>query len=648
MHTLLNRTALLALCLLFAKYSNGQNAEVSEAAQRYKGENAITWEHKENLHLQFENGKLIGKSEVSREVLLLTDRAASMHNTDEVYHGFQHALTSIEAASMVPSGSKYKTVRATEFKTTHSKEENIFYNDTKETEVTFSNLVRFARTKLDYTVVHHDVHFLTPFYFQSHIPQRSASYSVTMPKGVVIGYKLNGLHTDKVKMTKEEGRNEITYTWTATDLPSFKRYDNAPAYAYSIPHVVVYVKSYEDPRSGAKVSVLSSVDDLYHWYYGFIKNVDSKPDAEMTAIVDSLTKDVSSQKVKAARIYKWVQDHLRYVAYEDSLGGYIPRNAALVCLRRFGDCKDMTSVLVAMSRKAGLDAHFAWIGTRDIPYKYEELPTPMNDNHMICMTRIDGKWVYMDGTDRSILFGMPPYHIQGKEALVSIDAKSFEIVNVPIAGPEKNVTVDTTTLSLTGDDVQGEIAAHYSGYPAWYHSALMMYSSGTDRDKFLRRMTKRGSERFTQESADFKTLSDDAKDCKIAARFSLPGYVHHTGSELYLNLNLQRDYDDDYVDQAQREAPLEYSYRQQRRQVVSLKIPAGYKATYLPPDKADGDPQLWSYKLHYEQKGDRVFLIKDITLNTLLVTPDKFSVHNRLVEGLRDEYKESVVLSKIN
>ena len=124
---------LVALCLPLTIHSNAQNAEVADAAQRYKGENAITWEDNESLHLQFENGKLIGKSEISREVLLLTDRAASMHNTDQVYHGFQHALTSIEAATMVPSGNKYKTVRATEFKTSHSKEENIFYKAVSKT-----------------------------------------------------------------------------------------------------------------------------------------------------------------------------------------------------------------------------------------------------------------------------------------------------------------------------------------------------------------------------------------------------------------------------------------------------------------------------------------------------------------------------------
>lgn len=647
MRRLLSYT-LSGLFVLTASLARAQSPEVIEVAERYKGENALSWEHTESLRLRFEDNKLIGRSEVLRETLLLSDKATGLYNTDEVYHGFQHALTSIEAATLVPIGTRYKTVRATQLRTSHAKDENIFYNDTKQTEVTYSSLSKFARTRLQYAIVHHDVHFLTPFYFQSQLPQRNASYSVTVPKSVRLGYKLQGLHTDKIKLKTEESRGEITYTWTAQDLPAARHYENAPSMAYSIPHVVVYVKSYDDPRTGATTPFLNTVEDLYRWDFTFIKNVDSKPDAEMSAIVDSLTKGVTAPREKARRIYGWVQDHMRYVAYEDSLGGFIPRGASLVYSRRFGDCKDMTSVLVAMSRKAGLDAHFAWIGTRDIPYKYDELPLPINDNHMICMVKIDGKWLYMDGTDRSILFGTAPSALQGKEALVAIDDKSYEVVTVPVASPEHNAVTDSTTLHIKGNDLEGTIAAHFSGYPAWNSAALMLYSSGNDRDKLLRRLVERGSDRYTQLSADFRPKGDEARSCAINARFSLPGHVRQTGGELYVNLNLQRDLEDDYAEAGERESPIEYNYRHQKRQVVKLKIPSGYKASYLPPDKQDSHQGLWSYKLHYEQKGDEIVLVKDIVFNTLLVTPDKFAAHNRLVEGLRDEYKESIVLSRIN
>jgi hypothetical protein len=132
----------------------------------------------------------------------------------------------------------------------------------------------------------------------------------------------------------------------------------------------------------------------------------------------------------------------------------------------------------------------------------------------------------------------------------------------------------------------------------------------------------------------------------VSGSFSLPGFARKAGDELYVNLNLQRDFEDDYADEKSREVPISYEYRQQQRKVVTLKIPAGYKLSYLPPDKADSEDGLWRYKFHYEQRGNSIWLSREITMNTLSVPPEKFPVHNRLVEGLRDAYKESVVLTK--
>lgn len=648
MHKGLTCAAALVLCITGALTAGAQDAEVTAAAEHYKGEQAVTWNYAEKLRLEYEHGRLVGRSEVSRETLLLTDRAATIYNSDEVYHGFQHALTNIDAVTLVPSGSRYKTVRATAYRTTHATDNNIFYNDTKQTEVSYSNLGRFARTRLDYSLVHHDVHFLPPFYFQAPIPQRSASFEVRVPRGVQISYRLTGLHQDRIHLTTEERRNETIYTWTATDMPAAKRYDNAPSYVSYVPHVSVFVTSYEDPKTDEATPLLGSVDALYRWYYGFIRNVKLTPDAAMKSLVDSLTNGVTSQREKAARIYQWVQDHIRYVAYEDNLGGYVPRDAPLVCTRRFGDCKDMSSLLVTLSRHAGIDAHLAWIGTRDIPYRYEELPTPMNDNHMICMARIDGKWLYMDGTDRNILFGQAPSAIQGKEALVSVDATKFEVVTTPVAPAESNLTVDTTVLELQGDKAVGSIAVHRSGYPAWDDAALMRYTSGEDREKTLRKITARGSDRYELNDAHFAAEPQAPKSCVVSGKLSLPGFVRKAGDELYLNLNLQRDFEDDYADPKTREAPISYDYRQQQRRVVALKIPAGYKLSYLPPDKSDSENGLWSYKFHYEQHGGQVWLSREITMNTLQVEPGQFAAHDRLIEGLRDAYKESVVLTKTN
>jgi hypothetical protein len=206
--------------------------------------------------------------------------------------------------------------------------------------------------------------------------------------------------------------------------------------------------------------------------------------------------------------------------------------------------------------------------------------------------------------------------------------------------------MDTTELELRGENAEGRIAVHRKGYPAWDDAALMRYTSSEDRDKTLRSLTRRGSDRYELSNARFTAEAEAPRSCMVSGSFSLPGFARKAGDELYVNLNLQRDFEDDYADEKSREVPISYEYRQQQRKVVTLKIPAGYKLSYLPPDKADSEDGLWRYKFHYEQRGNSIWLSREITMNTLSVPPEKFPVHNRLVEGLRDAYKESVVLTK--
>jgi transglutaminase-like putative cysteine protease len=624
-----------------------QDVEVQQVVKQFPKANAVIWDHTEHLTLRYDGSGLKARSDINRETLLLNDQATGIYNTASVYHGFLHTLGHLDATTAVPNGDRYKTIKATEYRTTHSETESIFYDDAKETQVTFSNLSRFARTRVNYSMTHDDVHFMPAFYFQSFIPTRNASYSVTAPKSVRIGYKLQGLHTDLVHFTREEGRNDVTYTWSTENMPQATSFSDAPNSSYTIPHVLVYVAEYKAPWADSVTRVLSSVADLYHYYYPFVQGVNIQPNEEISGLVANITAGAANQREKAARIYQWVQQNMRYVAYEDSMGGYIPRPAATVCSRRFGDCKDMTSLLVAMCRTAGLTASFTWIGTRALPYHYNEVPLPITDNHMICAVMLDGKWVLMDGTDRVIPFGIPPYGLQGKEALIAVDANKYEINIVPVASADNNVIIDSTTLSISGGstDLVGDVSIRCMGYGAWRMAAVLQYSNETEKDKLIRRVTARGSNKYKQQSFHYLPGNNDYKSCELQSHFILGDYARKVGNEWYVNLNLQRTYANDYVDTASREVPVEYDYRQHQREVVILKVPAGYTVTYLPPDKSGGEPGLWKYSLHYEQKGAEVKLVKELTLDTLLVTPSQFAAHNHLVESLLNEYKESVVLT---
>ncbi len=83
--------------------------------------------------------------------------------------------------------------------------------------------------------------------------------------------------------------------------------------------------------------------------------------------------------------------------------GLIPHPASYVCEKRYGDCKDMANLIVSMLHMAGVNnAYHTWIGTRDLPFKYTEFPTPIVDNHMIA-TYVTQKWrLHFPGWNRQL------------------------------------------------------------------------------------------------------------------------------------------------------------------------------------------------------------------------------------------------------
>ena len=62
---------------------------------------------------------------------------------------------------------------------------------------------------------------------------------------------------------------------------------------------------------------------LYSWYNYLYKKSVNKPD-ELKAKVTELTKGKTTDIEKVKSIFYWVQDNIRYIAFEDGLAGFIP------------------------------------------------------------------------------------------------------------------------------------------------------------------------------------------------------------------------------------------------------------------------------------------------------------------------------------
>ena len=104
------------------------------------------------------------------------------------------------------------------------------------------------------------------------------------------------------------------------------------------------------PYSGP-VNVINTITDLTP-YYKSTSNCQVN-NSQIKALVDSLTKGITSDEQKAIVLYNYVRDHISYSFYYDTKYGAVGTLNA-----KTGNCVDQAHLLVAMYRTAGLAARY--------------------------------------------------------------------------------------------------------------------------------------------------------------------------------------------------------------------------------------------------------------------------------------------------
>lgn len=627
----------ISISLLAQVQAIAQTTE--EIKKRYPDEQAVLLNASAHYTMQLKEGAPYIESREKQQLLYLSSNAAAYMSRYGFSHSNFHELREYEAYTRTPADKK---IKVTGFKTGNHTSGSVFYDDVKETLFDFPSISAGATGNLEVQLVHKKPFLLSPYYFTRVIPVVRNELKLSYPKSISVKYLLQGLDTSLIKVTREEKRDNVTLTFETNYLEAEKRYPDAPDNSWYSPHVIFYIDSYIDDQ-GKKITYLSTLDDLYKLYRSFIAGINQATGPELKHLADSLTQYCTTDKEKAQQIYSWVQNNIKYVAFEDGMEGFIPRDANFVCSRRYGDCKDMSSILTILLRAAGVPAYYTWIGTRHLPYSYTDCPLPVVDNHMICAIKPESEYIFLDGTDPDCLFGMPAQGIQDKEALIAINDTTYEIIKVPVPSKEVNTITDTTFLELTEEGLKGEIKKYLAGYCAMDMHHLLRGTNERERETVLKEHFARGSNKF--QLLDFRTDAIDRKNVFLSARFNLQDYAKKADGDWYLNLNLFKLYEHAEIDYPRRKMPVESEYKFCARYVTVLTVPEGYKVSHLPASQSYKN-DLWGFSLQYRQTGNKVILSQEFYNDRLLLYHNQFGTWNEVLKHLLPLYKETIGLSK--
>lgn len=637
------RPICVVIFLLSAITGFSQKEDIySQLKKKYSSsENAVYVSRKEDAVIKMENNAPVIYSSTYSELLLLTDKTAD-YMDKEVYWTDFSSIENLDARSLVPDGDKYKTFKIKDFTRTNEIAEGEFYDDERGYKFTYPGLTNGSREILSYTEKITDIHLFGRFFFETYTPSAESEYSVTVPKGVKIHYRLFNVKDSSIQFTtKQDGKNTI-YKWVMHNAGKIKQDDDAPGISYYVPHIVVLIDSYT--TNGVEKKVLSDTNALYDWFYSMVKDVNTSISPEMKKLVDSITNGAMSDEEKVKRIFYWVQDKITYVAYEDSLGGFVPREASLVCSRRFGDCKDMASTLVQMIKAAGLEAHQTWIGTRDIAYSFRDVPSPMSANHMICTYIEDGHPYFLDATGKDAPFKFFTSMIQGKDAFVGMGEGKYEILKVPVMDTDKNQFIDSTVINISNSQVMGNGYLTAKGYERIDVGEFLLNYENKEKKDILTGLLEKGNNTFRIDTSSVYDLADKDKDLGIRYKFEISNYLQKDNNDIYINMQLGKRYQDALL-QPDREAPREFEFKRINKDVTTLNIPEGYKVSSIPANSSYSDP-MFGFKISYRQQGDKLICASYIYVNTLMLYPGDFDRWNKMLHKLAKAYNETVTLTK--
>jgi transglutaminase-like putative cysteine protease len=133
----------------------------------------------------------------------------------------------------------------------------------------------------------------------------------------------------------------------------------------------------------------------------------SADDPAVRSLAQSLTRNESDPRAKAATLYDWVRHNIRYVSLFLGQSPAIPHRAADILANRYGDCKDYVALYGALLSAVGIENEPALISLGSV-YTLPSVPGYGGSaiNHVI--TWMPGLGLYADSTALSIEFGSLP------------------------------------------------------------------------------------------------------------------------------------------------------------------------------------------------------------------------------------------------
>ena len=480
--------------------------------------------------------------------------------------------------------------------------------------------------------------FWTGWYFGGLEPRMVSRLTITAPKDMVLREtpkNVNGSGATKaMTRTKTDvDANTVKYVYEMRKIDPLGIEPLMPSPVEYLPQI--------------NISTLKDWQDVAGTYWSLAKDR-MVADDDIKRITAEVTKGKKTPEEKAKAIYYYVEEKTRYVAKELGIGAIQPRPAAQTCAYRYGDCKDMATLLVAMCKEAGIMAHPVLLRAGSDENISAKLPSMDAFNHAIALAEINGKKYWLDATAQICSFGEIPGADRGSDVLVIRDGVGkFEVI--PQYAPDDNHQLLTAKLALTPEGAATgtvTISSNADNNMA-LRSAFM--NTPPEKHKQLVEALARGIAPNPRINS-WKVSDFQNKDVPVTITFdaTFPAWAKRSGDLLVFAARPEQNEgrsSSPFGQDTIRMLPVEQQTALRGETKLELTLPAGY-TLLSPPTNADVSSDLGNYKRTVSVAGDVLTIAIRGTDYRASVAANKYSEVQSYFDSYLKAAEESVIVKK--
>jgi hypothetical protein len=503
----------------------------------------------------------------------------------------------------------------------------------------YSQTIESVILQEDIPIKKNDIHIRVPQYFV--FKKYSKGYLPINLKETkenrTINYSFRENDRDIKLKTREIKLFENIYKIKANDIPALEQEDYVgninnyrSTFSLELSHrkfpnsaIEPFARSWED------------VSKQIHEYpnFGSELNKSSYYKDDLQVILANSKTDLD--KINA--IFQWVKSKVKW---NGSYSKYAEKGVRKAYRESSGNVADINLMLTSMLRSAELNAYPVLVSSRGngVPL----FPTLEGFDYVISMVKFpNNSYVLLDATEPYSLPNVLPTRVLNWNGRVV--TKNGASSWVKLTSPKYALEENTVTAKITDDfTVEGLIRTKYDNL-----NALNFRNSNNHitEDNIIRKL----EDKYKFEIEDYKVLNKKVlgKPIVRSVQFISEDLIEEINDKLYIEPIIFLASNQNPFKLTERKFPVDFITTWKDVSRVSIEIPSGYKAEFLPETLAIGLPEdLGVFKYQVTQVGNKIKTISIIQFNQAIISPEYYAALKGFYNDLVKKQSEKIVLVK--